>query len=137
MNSLSLHFTMQELDWWLLTCDPPGRAHVFTWGHNLNKLDNVTYQISRLSAMWFLARRFFSCFSFISLCDPRGRPIFGPSAIILINLVEVPLDDAIMSYQISRLWALGFQTRRFFLKFSSQKSIFSLCDLNMQQTRTI
>ena len=119
-----------------------GRPMFFTWGHNLNKLgrgslDNVTYQISRLLAMWFLVRRFFSCFPFISLCDPRGRPIFGPSAIILINLVEVPLDDAIMSYQISRLWALWFQTRRFFFNFSYQKSIFSLCDLNMQQTRTI
>ena len=32
---------------------------------------------------------------------------------------------------------LLFQTRRFFFKFSYRKSIFSLCDLDMQQTRTI
>ena len=45
-----------------------------------------------------------------------------------------PLGDA--KYQISRLCAFWIQTRRF-LKFSSQKSIFSLCDLDMQRTRTI
>ena len=87
--------------------------------------------------MWFLVRRFFSCFPFISLCDPWGRPIFGPSAIILINLVEVSLDDAIMSYQYQGSGPCALKQEDFFLKFSSQKSIFSLCDLNMQQTRTI
>ena len=45
-----------------------------------------------------------------------------------------PLDDA--TYKISRLGALRFQTR-IFLKFSSRKSIFSLCDLDMQRTRII
>ena len=45
-----------------------------------------------------------------------------------------PLGDA--TYQISRLLAFWFRTRRFF-KFSSQNSIFSLCDLDMQWTRTI
>ena len=44
------------------------------------------------------------------------------------------LDNA--TCQMSRLFALWFETRRF-LKFSSQKSIFTPCDLDMQRTGTI
>ena len=57
---------------------------------NFNKLSrgllvDATYQISRLYAMWFQTRIFFSCFPYISICttcDPGGGPIFGPSGII-------------------------------------------------------
>ena len=47
----------------------------------------------------------------------------------LNKLGRVPLDDS--TYPKSRLKALWF------LKLLSRKSIFSLCDLDMQQTKTI
>ena len=53
---------------------------------------------------------------------------------MLHKLGRGPLDDA--TYQIPRLYALWFQTRRI-KKFSSRKSNFSLCYLDMQQTGTI
>ena len=79
----------------------------------------------------------FFTFPYISqckTCDPAGRAIFQPQGYNLNKLDRGALGDA--AYQISRLQAFWFQTRRF-LKFSSQKSIFSLCDLDMQQTRII
>ena len=63
-------------------------------------------------------------------CDPQGRPMFGPQEHNFNKLGSGLLDDA--TYWISRLYALWFQTRSF-LKFSSQESIFNLCDLDMQQ----
>ena len=50
------------------------------------------------------------------------------------KLGKGPLGDA--TGQISKLKALWFQKGRF-LKFSSVKSIFSPCDLDMQWTGTI
>ena len=49
------------------TCDPPGRAHFWPKGHNLNKLGrgplgDATYKISLLKASWFKTRRFFHIF---------------------------------------------------------------------------
>ena len=69
---------------------------------------------------------------------PRGihtpeRALLRPHGHTLIILRKGLLDDA--KYQISRLWSLRFQTRRFF-KFHL-KSIFSLCDIDMQQNGTI
>ena len=63
-----------------------------------------------------------------------GQAHFWPKGHNLNKLGRGPLDGA--TYQISRLYALWFQTRRF-LKFSSWKSIFSLCDLDMKRTITI
>ena len=64
-------------------------------------------------------KKIFSCFfSYISLrktCDPRGVAIFGHRGIIFNKLVRGPLGDA--THQISRLYALWFQTRRFFHVF--------------------
>ena len=77
-----------------------------------------------------LDKKIFSRCPYISHCkivDPRG-------GYNLEKLGRGPLGDA--TYQISRLWAFCFQTRRF-LKFSSRKSIFGLCNLDMPQPRTI
>ena len=57
----------------------------------------------------------FSCYPYISLCKPV-TPGAGPFLAPGNNLNRGPLGDA--TYQISRLLALWFQTRRF-LKFSS------------------
>ena len=65
---------------------------------------------------------------------PPGRGHFWSQGYNLNKLGRGPLSDA--TYQILRLQAFWFQTSRF-LKFSYWKSIFSLCDLDMQQTRTI
>ena len=66
---------------------------------------------------------------------PLPRQVhFRPQEHNLNKLGRGPVDDA--SFQISRLKALWFQTRRF-LKFSSLKSIFSLCVQVMQRTWTI
>ena len=64
----------------------------FFWpqGYNLNKLgrgslDDTTYQISRLYALWFQKRRFVHAAPPISLCKtsgPGAEPFFGPRAII-------------------------------------------------------
>ena len=61
-----------------------------------------------------------------------GRGHFLPQGYNLNKLGIGPLGDA--TYQISKLLALRFQRIRF-LKFSSWKSIFSLCDLDMQMDR--
>ena len=86
------------------------------------------------SRPWDFRKEEFSCFSYRNLCktcDPQGWPILGPRG--LNKLGRGLLDEA--TYQISSLEALWFLTRRF-LKILSQKSIFSLCDMDMQQTRT-
>ena len=62
-------------------------------------------------------KKIFSCFPYISLCktyDPRGMP-FLPHRHNLNKLARCPLSDA--TYQISRLYAVWFQTRRFFHVF--------------------
>ena len=65
---------------------------------------------------------------------PLGQGWIWPKGHYLNKLgIDLPGDA---TYQISRLQAVWFQTRRF-LKFSSWKSIFSLCDRSMQWTRTI
>ena len=83
-----------------------------------------------------LTCRFFT-FPLISLCkttDPPDQGHFWPQGYNLNKLGRGPLGDA--TYQILRLQAFWFQTRRF-LKLPSQKSSFSLCDLDMQKTITI
>ena len=65
---------------------------------------------------------------------PPGRGHFWPQGYYLNKLGRGSPGDA--TYQISKPYALWFQSRRF-LKFSSWKSIFSLCDLDMQWTGTI
>ena len=61
-----------------LTCDPQERAHFWHQGYDLNKLgrsllDNATYQLLRLLALWFQARGFshFSNISLCKICDPQ------------------------------------------------------------------
>ena len=49
---------------------------------NLNNLcrdlkQNPTYQLYKLKALWFLTRRFFLMFPYISLCKPND-PRVGP-----------------------------------------------------------
>ena len=72
-------------------------------------------------------------------CDLLNKILFKPKmawprgGVNLNKLGRGPLADA--TYQISRLQAFWFETR--FFKFSSRKSIFSLCDLDMEGTRTI
>ena len=64
----------------------PGAGPNLALWHNLNKLGrgllgHSTYQISRLSALWFQTRRFFHGFPYISLsktCDPWNRAIMAP-----------------------------------------------------------
>ena len=65
---------------------------------------------------------------------PLWRGHFWPQGHTLNKLGKGLLCDA--TYQISKLYAPWLQRRRF-LKFSSWKSIFSLCDLVMLWTRTI
>ena len=113
-----------------------GRAIFGSHGHNLNKLGrgpllDAKYQLSRLSILWFQTR-FFHAFPIIIsqcyACEPQGGSIFGPRAIISINLVEVYQIMLHTKYQGYALW---FQIRRVF-KFSSCQSIyfFRLCDLD-------
>ena len=50
------------------TCDLPGQSHFGPQGHYLNKrgrslLDDTSYQILRLYALWFQTRRFFHVFT--------------------------------------------------------------------------
>ena len=65
---------------------------------------------------------------------PPGRAIFCTRGTIWTNLVDVYLMMLHTQYQGSR--PSGFRQEDF-LKFSTWRSIFSLCDLDMQQTRTI
>ena len=76
----------------------------------------------------------FSLYKPIITYDPWGGAIFLAQGHNLNKLGRGSLGDVI--YQISKLYALWFQRRRF-LKFSSWKSIFSLCDLDMQWSETI
>ena len=76
--------------------------------------------------------RFCPCFSYISLCktcESQADPFLAKGQ-NFNNFGRGPLGDA--TCKISSLYALWFQTR-IFLKFSSQKSIFSLCDLDIQR----
>ena len=108
------------------TYDPLGGAIFGPRGIILNKLGrgpqpvgDATYQISRLYAIRFQTRRFFYVFSYISLCktcDPVGEAIFGPRGHNLNKHGRGQLGNA--TYQISRLQAIRFQTRRFFHAFT-------------------
>ena len=75
----------------------------------------------------------FPILAYVKHVAPRVGPFLAQGH-NLKKLGGGPLDNA--TYQISRLLALWFQTRRF-LKVLVLKSIFSLCDLDIQQTRTI
>ena len=68
----------------------------------------------------------------MSLVTP-GAGQFWPHGHYLNKFGRGPHVDA--TYQISRLLALWFQTKRF-LKFSSRKSIFGLCDLDYATERS-
>ena len=112
--------------------------------YNLNKLGksspgDATYQISRLYALWFQTRRFFNGSPYISLCktcDPPGGGYFWPLGHNLSKLDRGPLGDA--TYQISRLYALWFQTRRFFHVFTAAcRRSFIALDLNYSPIRSI
>ena len=75
----------------------------------------------------FRQEDFFYVSPYISLCkacDPWGVAIFGPWS-NLNKLGRGLPDDA--SYQISRLYALWFQTRSFF-HVSPNKSLCKTCD---------
>ena len=81
-------------------------------------------------------KKIIKVFPYMGLCktsDPRCKPIFGPQGYNLNKFGRGPLDEA--TYQISKMWAFWFQTKRFF-NFSVKKSIFSFCDLDVQWTRT-
>ena len=68
---------------------------------------HTKYQVKTLGLV-VLDKKIFSCFPYISLCktsDPWGGAILN-------ILGRGPLGNA--TYQISRLWALRFQTRRIF-----------------------
>ena len=75
----------------------PRAGQILAQGYHLSKIGrglrgDATYQISRLFALGFQTRRFFSHFPYISLCkacDPRGWAIFRPKTIMLTHLVEV------------------------------------------------
>ena len=79
---------------------------------------------------------FFSYFPYTSLCKKvtAGQAHFWPKGHNLNTFGRGPLDDA--TYQISRLLPLLFLAR-IFLKLSFRKSIFSLCNQDMQRTRII
>ena len=68
-------------------CDPPERGHFWPQGHNLNKLGkgllgDATFQISRLWALWFQTRIFFSRFPYISQCKTCDTPGGGGGAFL-------------------------------------------------------
>ena len=92
------------------TCDPRAGAIFVHWGLIWTSLVDVylvKLQISRLGRQEDL-----SCFPCISLCknwDPPGVPLFALGH-NLNKLGKVSLGDAI--YQISRLYAFRFKTRR-------------------------
>ena len=77
------------------------------------------------SRPWDFSKEDFSSFSIRNLC----KTCPWPQGYSLNKLVRGLLDEA--TYQISSQEALWFLTRRFL----SQKSIFSLCDLDMERTR--
>ena len=71
----------------------------------------------------------FSMFPYMSLCktcDPQGRDNFYPQGDHLNKLGRGPLGDA--TFQISRLWALWFQTSRLFLCFPYISLCIITCD---------
>ena len=77
-----------------------------------DKLDDATYQISRLKALWFQTRRFFHVFTILSLCkicDPWGGANFNQGN-YLNKLGRGPLGDA--TYPGSR--PCGFRQEDFF-----------------------
>ena len=94
----------------------PVWSHFCPHGHNLL---HTKYQ-----GIGFSDKDIF--YIFCKTCGPWAVP-FWPHWHNLNKLHRGPLDDAIN--QITRLYALWFQTRIFFI-FSSQKSIFSQCDLD-------
>ena len=79
-----------------------GWGHVWLQGPNLNKfgkcrLDDATYQISRLLALLFHTRRLFHVSLYIRLCktcDSQGGAIFRAQEHNLDKLGEGPLDYA-------------------------------------------
>ena len=101
-------------------------------GYYLNKLakgslDDTTYQKSRLYALWFQTSRLFHVAPYISLCKhvTQGPSHFWPQSYNLNKLGTSLLDDT--TYQISRLYSLWFQTRRFF-HVAPYKSLYKTCD---------
>ena len=118
---------------WPPKAGPPQVYNLNTLGSG--PLDDTTYHIGKALGLVFSDEKTFSC---CSLYKPvqniwdLGRGHFWPQGYYLNNIGRGPLGDA--TYQISQLYALWFQRR--FLKFSSWKSIFSLCDLDMQWTGT-
>ena len=94
----------------------PGAGHFWPQGYNLNKLSisslgDASYQISRLKALWFQTRRFFSFFSLYKHMYTI-RPQVGTFWLQGHNLNKLgrcPLGDA--TYQISMLYVIWFQTR--------------------------
>ena len=123
------------------TCDPRGGAIFDPRGIILTNLVKVyqmmlhtKYQGSKPCG--FRQDVFFHVFpiqAYVKYLTPR-RDLFWHQGYNLNNLGRGLLGDA--TYQISMFLAFWFQTRRF-LMFSSRKSILSLCDLDMQWTRTI
>ena len=96
---------------------PPGRAHFWPHGHNLNKLGsgllgNSTYQISRPCGLRLEDFFIFSLYKYMQNMWPPWRSHFGLQGHNLNKLGKGLLDDA--SYQLLRLYALWFKTRRFF-----------------------
>ena len=81
----------------------------------------LVYQTSRLYDLWFQIRFFKECFPYVGQCKTcsPGTAYFGLQGHNLNKLGTGPLGDAI--YQISRLYDLWFQTRRFFFMFSLLK----------------
>ena len=103
---------------------PPGWGRFWPQGYSLNKLgrrplDNASYQISWLLALWFQTRRIFHVHPYISLfkaCDPWNGAIFGPRGIIWTSLVDVhrvTLHTKHTKYQGSRPY--GFRQEDFFM----------------------
>ena len=77
-------------------------------------LGYATYQISRLYALWFLTRKFFHVFPIcvnVKHVTPRAG-LFWSQWHIINKLGRGPPDDD--TYQLSKLYAMWFQTRRFF-----------------------
>ena len=87
---------------------------------------HTKYQDSR--PYGFRQEDFFYIFPYISLCktcDPAAN-LFWPQGYNLNKLGRGPLGDA--TYQISRLWALWFQRRRFFFNVFPYISLWKQCD---------
>ena len=89
---------------------------------------HTKYQGSRPYGFRREAFFMFSLYKPILNMWPSGQGHFWHQGHNLNKLGRCLLGDA--TYQISRLYVLCFQRRRFF-KISSWKSIFSLCDIDM------